>query len=95
MCVARTGSYFEFRAKNRKEEESLWLVSLRGLKFSSSVYFLHTVTYTESGTPMLNWDSRYLCHFSTEKADIWSLGTSFEDVWTCKISALYLLSFQS
>ena len=31
MCVARTGSYFEFRAKNRKEEESLWLVSLRGL----------------------------------------------------------------
>ena len=33
MCVARTGSYFEFRAKNRKEEESLWLVSLRGLDF--------------------------------------------------------------
>ena len=24
-----------------------------------------TVTYTESGTPTLNWDSRYLCHFST------------------------------
>ena len=31
MCIARTGSYFEFRAKNRKEEESLWLVNLRGL----------------------------------------------------------------
>ena len=55
----------------------------------------HTVTYTESGTPMLNWDSRYLCHFSTEMAEIWSPGTSFQDVWTCKISALYLLYFHS
>ena len=54
-----------------------------------------TVTYTESGTPMLNWDSRYLCHFSTEMAEIWSPGTSFQDVWTCKISALYLLYFHS
>ena len=54
-----------------------------------------TVTYTESGTPMLNWDSRYLCHFSTEMAEIWSPGTFFEDVWTHKISALYLLYFQS
>ena len=44
---------------------------------------------------MLNWDSRYLCHFSTEMAEIWSPGTSFQDVWTCKISALYLLYFQS
>ena len=43
MCVARTGSYFEFRAKNRKEEESLWLVSLRGL-----------VTTTQNGQGMLN-----------------------------------------
>ena len=39
MCVARTGSYFEFRAKNRKEEESLWLVSLRGL-VNRSTYVL-------------------------------------------------------
>ena len=54
-----------------------------------------TVTFTESGTPMLNWDSRYLCHFSTEMAEIWSPGTSFQDVWTCKISALYLLYFHS
>ena len=52
-----------------------------------------TVTYTESGTPMLNWDSRYLCHFPNEMAEIWSLGTSFQDVWTYKISALYLLYF--
>ena len=56
--------------------------------------FLLTVTYTESGTVMLNWDSRYLCHFSTEMAEIWSPGTSFQDVWTCKISALYFLYFQ-
>ena len=54
-----------------------------------------TVRETESGTVMLNWDSRYLCHFSTEMAEIWSPGTSFQDVWTCKISALYLLYFQS
>ena len=54
-----------------------------------------TVTYTESGTPMLNWDSRYLCHFSTEMAEIWSPGTFFQDVWTCKISALYPLYSQS
>ena len=25
-----------------------------------------TVRETESGTVMLNWDSRYLCHFSTQ-----------------------------
>ena len=51
--------------------------------------------YTESGTPMLNWDSRYLCYFSTEMAEIWSPGTFSEDVWTYKISALYLLYFES
>ena len=36
-----------------------------------------------------------LCHFSTEMAGIWSPGTSFQDVWTFKISALYLLYFPS
>ena len=35
------------------------------------------------------WDSGYLCHSSTEMAEIWSPGTSFQDVWTYKISALY------
>ena len=40
-----------------------------------------TVTYTESGAPMLNWESRHICHFSTEMAEIWSPGTSFQDVW--------------
>ena len=40
------------------------------------------VTYTESGTPMINWGSRYLCHFSTEMDEIWSPGTSSQDVWT-------------
>ena len=38
---------------------------------------LKDVPGTESGTPMLNWDSRYLCHFSTEMAETWSPGTSF------------------
>ena len=45
---------------------------------------LFTVTYTERGTPKLNWDSRYLCNFSFEMAEIWSPGTSIHDVWTCK-----------
>ena len=36
-----------------------------------------------------------LCHFSTEMAEIWSPGTFFADIWTYKISALYLLYFQS
>ena len=63
--------------------------------FHQEKSYQDTVTYTESGTPMLNWDSRYLCHFSTKMAEIWSPGTSFQDVWTCKISALYLLYFHS
>jgi len=54
-----------------------------------------TVRETESVTVMLNWDRRYLCHFSTEMAEIWSPGTSFQDVWTHKFSALYLLYFRS
>ena len=56
---------------------------------------VYTVTYTESGTPMLNWDSRYLCHFSTEMAEIWSPATFFQDVFAYKIAALYHLYFQS
>ena len=58
----------------------------------------HVLTYCDlywNGTAMLNWDSRYLCHFSTEMAEIWSPGTPFKDVWTCKISALYLLYFHT
>ena len=43
-----------------------------------------TVTYTESGTPMLNWDSRYICQFSTEMAEIWSPGISFKMFWHAK-----------
>ena len=65
-------------------------------RYFSSTMLPYTVTYTESGTPMMNWDSQYLCHFSTEMAEIWSSGTSFQDDWTCRISALlYLLYFQS
>ena len=43
----------------------------------------------------LFWDSEYLCHFSTKMAEIWSPGTFSKGVWTHKISALYLLYFQS
>ena len=53
------------------------------------------MTYTESGTPMLNWGSRYLCHFSTKIAEIWSPGTFFKGVWAYKISAQNLLHFRS
>ena len=37
----------------------------------------------------------HLCHFSAELAEIWSRGTFCADIWTHKISALYLLYFQS
>ena len=37
----------------------------------------------------------YLCHFSTEMAEIWSPATFFQDVFAYKISALYHLYFQS
>ena len=40
-------------------------------------------------------DSGYLCHFSTKMAEILCPGTSFQDDWTYKFSALYLLYFQS
>ena len=58
---------------------------------------MYYTEYTERGTPMLNWDSRYLCHLSTEMAEIWSPGTSFQDVRTYTISAIYLffLSYKS
>ena len=32
----------------------------------------------------LFWDGGYLCHFSTEMAEIWSSGTFFQDVRTYK-----------
>ena len=40
-------------------------------------------------------DTPYLCHFSTEMAEIWSPVTSYQDVFAYKISALYHLYFQS
>ena len=40
-------------------------------------------------------DTPYLCHFSTEMAEIWSPATSYQDVFAYKISALYHLYFQS
>ena len=56
---------------------------------------LSTVIGSQSGSLHSKWISQYLRHFSTEMAEIWSPGTFFEDVWTCKISALYLLYFQT
>ena len=43
----------------------------------------------------VKWITLYLCCLLTEMAEIWSPGTFFQDVWTCKISALYLLYFQN
>ena len=54
-----------------------------------------TVNFIVLGHLHRFWDSGYLCHFSTEMAEIWCPGTSFQDDWTHKISALYLLYFQS
>ena len=72
--------FFIFQQHYKRAQVSL---ELEGIEYSSLLS--STVTYTESGTPMLSWDSRYLCHFSTEMAEIWSPGTYFQDVWTCKI----------
>ena len=54
-----------------------------------------TVGRTSNWTKNVKLDTRYLCHFSTEIAEIWTPGTFFEDVWTYKISALYPLYSQS
>ena len=48
----------------------------------------------ESQVWHMNVKLKYLCHFSTEMAEIWSPGTSL-DVWTNKISAPYHLYFWS
>ena len=56
---------------------------------------LSTVMDIVFGTGHCFWDSRYLCHFSTEMAEILFPGTFSKGVWTHKISALYLLYFQS
>ena len=39
---------------------------MNDLEVSTNHHHNRNVAYTESGTPMLNWDSQYLCHFSTE-----------------------------
>ena len=54
-----------------------------------------TVNFIVFGTLHCFWDSGYLCHFSTEIAEIWSPGTFFKDVWAYKISAQNLLYFRS
>ena len=41
-----------------------------------------TVRDIQIGREHHNWDSRYICYFSTEMAKIWSPGTSCRDVWT-------------
>ena len=42
------------------------------------------------GTGHCFWDSGYLCHFSTEMAEIWSPGTFFEDGHTkCQLSITF------
>lgn len=41
---------------------------------------LATVSFIVFGTLLCFLDSGYLCHFSTEMAEIWSPGTFFEDV---------------
>ena len=58
-------------------------------------FFENTVNFIVMGHLHRFGDSGYLWHFSTEIAEIWCPGTSSEDDWTCKFSALYLLYFQS
>ena len=56
------------------------------------------ITYSNWNLKLLSRTSSCsvnICHFSTEMAEIWSPGTFCKDIWTCKISAIYLLYFQS
>ena len=43
----------------------------------------------------VKWLTLYLCCLWTEMAEILFPGTFFQDVWTCKISALHHFYFQS
>ena len=54
-----------------------------------------TVGGMSSWTRERQFGHRYLCHFWTEMAKIWSPGTFFQGVWACQISALYHFYFQS
>ena len=46
----------------------------------------------QSDSVHVNQTRPYLCHFSTEMAEIWSPGTFFKDIWTQKnFSSLSLL----
>ena len=63
--------------------------------FDVALFFIGTVRDIVFGTGHCFWDSGYLCHFSTEIAEIWSPGTFFKDVWAYKISAQNLLYFRS
>ena len=65
------------------------------IAFIYATSWWYTVNFIVLGHLHRFWDSGYLCHFSTEMAEIWCPGTSFQDDWTHKISALYLLYFQS
>ena len=62
-------------------------------------YYSKPVGTTVTGSPSCSFARQValsnLGHFSMEMAEIWSPGTFFADIWTYKISALYLLYFQS
>ena len=61
--------------------------------YKSDVFIIGSLTVT--GSPSLSVSVSNLCQFTTERAEIWSPGTFCADIWTYKISALYLLYFQS
>ena len=58
-------------------------------------YNISTFGGTSSWTANAKWDTRYLCHFSTKTAEIWSPGIFFQDVLAYKISALEKICLQT
>ena len=62
-----------------------WKNSNRKTK-ENQVTKLYTVMDIVFGTGHCFWDSRYLCHFSTEMTEIWCPGTFSKGVWTHKIA---------
>ena len=70
-------------------------VQAKNIQWITNILMTHNYyfSFIVFGTLHRFWKS--LRHFSTEMAEIWCPGTSFQDDWTHKISALYLLYFLS
>ena len=82
------------RQKNWNKAPNLLLLFAHSSRAAFHLANTCTVGGTSSWTRERQFGHRYLCHFWTEMAEIWSPATFFQDVFAYKISALYHLYFQ-